>query len=182
MKYLQKGEKVRVKATGEGAQILKVISTTEAIIDTFDGELKIHADEVLAFAPADAAIEEVGAIKFMVSEEKPNQKSKTESIPFNQDRRTKFSYSLDLHAKSLIGDIEEKSNEEILSIQLSRLKSYLKEAIELHIQRVYIIHGIGSGRLKSEVHSILSNYPQVISFANDYHPQYGKGSTEVRLS
>nr|MBX2845837.1 Smr/MutS family protein [Saprospiraceae bacterium] len=56
-----------------------------------------------------------------------------------------------------------------------------QEAVELHIQRVYIIHGIGSGRLKTEVYDFLYKHPKVVRFANDYHPQYGMGATEVKF-
>jgi len=81
----------------------------------------------------------------------------------------------------LIKNLDGKSEEEILSIQISRAKSYIQEAIEFRAQRVYIIHGVGSGRLKSEVYDILRDIKQVKEAINEYHPKYGMGCTEIRF-
>jgi DNA-nicking Smr family endonuclease len=58
---------------------------------------------------------------------------------------------------------------------------YLAACQERAILQVRIIHGKGIGNLKRTVHSILSNHPEVVSFALD-HPQYGGwGATIVCL-
>ncbi|MBL7728959.1 MAG: Smr/MutS family protein, partial [Dinghuibacter sp.] len=42
-----------------------------------------------------------------------------------------------------------------------------------------VVHGMGSGRLKEEIHEILKYRKEVKSFVNQYHPSFGYGSTEI---
>ena len=63
-----------------------------------------------------------------------------------------FKNEIDLHAEQLIEDPSECSPKEILDIQLKHLEKYLDKAIGMNIVPVYIIHGIGEGRLKSHIH------------------------------
>ena len=178
---LKKGDKVRIKATDEGAEIVEVIDEFHALVDTFDGVIEIHAKQVIPYQSSDVRETITSELSF-AKEQKPTQETgvANEAFSFN-NRKNRFNYELDLHAEQLIGTIDTKSNEEILSIQINRIKPYIDEAIELRIQRVYIIHGIGSGRLKAEVENILHKHPQIVSFQNKYHPKYGKGATEVIL-
>ena len=44
-----------------------------------------------------------------------------------------------------------------------------------------VIHGVGSGRLRDEIHDALRLKRDVKSFVNQYHPSYGYGATEIFL-
>jgi dsDNA-specific endonuclease/ATPase MutS2 len=46
---------------------------------------------------------------------------------------------------------------------------------------VYIIHGVGKGRLKEMIHARLKRHSDVEHFKNEYHERYGWGATEVIL-
>lgn len=177
---LKKGDKVRIVSSNEGAEIIKVIDEFHAVVETFDGEVNVHTQQVKPYQSSDVRKEIQTEYTFLVEEEKIEKKKKIEPFSLNS-RKNRFSYEFDLHAEKIISSLETKSKEEILSIQLHKAKEYLIEANELRIQRVYLIHGIGSGRLKSEIDTILSRLDFVISFDNAYHPKYGKGATEVKL-
>lgn len=177
---LRKGDKIRIISSNEGAEILKVIDEFHAIVETFDGEIEVHTKQIKPYQASDVRATISDEITFIQEVEKATKKEEVNLFSMNS-RKNRFSYEYDLHAEKIISSIETKSNEEILSIQLSKAKDYLNEANELRIQRVYLIHGIGSGRLKSELDSILSQLEFVISSGNAYHPKYGKGATEVKL-
>ena len=49
-------------------------------------------------------------------------------------------------------------NFEIVQIQLNECHKKIKKALSSNINRIEIIHGIGEGVLKKEVHTILRNY------------------------
>lgn len=177
---LKKGDKVRIVSSNEGAQILKVIDEFHAIVDTFDGEIEVNTQQVKPYQASDVRAEFNEEITFFKDEAK--KETKEEFEPFSvSSRKSRFSYEFDLHADKIISRLETKSKEEILSIQLNKAKKYLIEANELRIQRVYLIHGIGSGRLKSDIDFLLKKLDFVISSGNMYHPKYGKGATEVKL-
>jgi dsDNA-specific endonuclease/ATPase MutS2 len=44
---------------------------------------------------------------------------------------------------------------------------------------IAIIHGVGTGKLKDEVHESLRLKKEVKSFVNQYNPLYGYGATEI---
>ncbi|MES2646213.1 MAG: Smr/MutS family protein [Bacteroidota bacterium] len=88
---------------------------------------------------------------------------------------------LDLHIEKLTDNYAQMSAHEKLSLQLSVFEKYLDKA-ELHyLQHVFVIHGIGKGRLKEEIHELLKHRPSVKNFIQQYHPWYGNGATEIFL-
>jgi dsDNA-specific endonuclease/ATPase MutS2 len=42
-----------------------------------------------------------------------------------------------------------------------------------------VVHGLGTGRLKEEIHQILTHTKEVDSYRNVHHPLFGFGATEV---
>ena len=92
-----------------------------------------------------------------------------------------FSIELDLHIEKLAPGSTHLSNAQILQLQLKVFEDYIDKAIRLGMERVFIIHGIGKGRLRDAISSRLIRMPEVITFKNEYHPKYGHGATEVVL-
>lgn len=92
-----------------------------------------------------------------------------------------FSIELDLHIEKLVQGHEQLSNAQILQLQIRVFEAYIEKAIRLGMERVFIIHGVGEGRLRNAIASCLLRIPEVITFKNEYHPKYGYGATEVIL-
>ncbi len=92
-----------------------------------------------------------------------------------------FSLEKDLHIENLIEDYSKMNNGEILRLQLDVFNKYLAEAIRLGVPRIFVIHGIGKGKLKNEIATILFRTPEVKTFKNEFHPRYGNGATEIIL-
>lgn len=90
-----------------------------------------------------------------------------------------FIPEIDLHIEQLTNDHKKLSNAEILRIQLFHFDQYTRKAIRLGVERVFIIHGIGKGKLRDAIASRLIQMPEVRSFRNEYHHRYGYGATEV---
>jgi hypothetical protein len=68
-----------------------------------------------------------------------------------------------------------------LEEQLSMAEQAIDQAILANLHEVRLIHGLGSGRLKDAIHQLLRKHPQVRSFTDAWHPNYGSGSTLVKL-
>lgn len=98
---------------------------------------------------------------------------------FDSKEFSEFETEIDLHIEKLIEKPHKMSNAEIVRIQLSHFESFLTKAIRLGVPTVFIIHGVGKGRLKNEIASRLIQNPQVKTFKNEFHPRYGWGATEV---
>jgi DNA mismatch repair protein MutS2 len=64
---------------------------------------------------------------------------------------------------------------------LPHLDKYLDEAVAAGLQRVRIIHGKGSGRLRAAVHDLLTSHPQVKTYMPCNPNEGGWGATLVEI-
>lgn len=86
---------------------------------------------------------------------------------------------VDLHIEKLTDYWKHLSNYEILSLQLKTFEKYYHLSVVHHQPSLIIIHGVGEGRLRDEIHDILRLKKEVKSFVNQYHPNFGYGATEI---
>lgn len=86
---------------------------------------------------------------------------------------------VDLHIEKLRDDWKGMNNTEILHIQLSEFEKWYDLATAHRQPQLIVIHGIGSGRLRDEIHDVLRLKREVKSFVNQYHPSFGYGATEI---
>ena len=86
---------------------------------------------------------------------------------------------VDLHIEKLSNDWNHLTNAEILDIQLREFEKWYELALAHRQPQLIVIHGVGSGRLRDEVHDILRLKKEVKSFVNQYHPSFGYGATEI---
>lgn len=90
-------------------------------------------------------------------------------------------YEVDLHIEKLTEASSHLSNFEMLTLQLNTFEKYLDLAVAHHQHNLIVIHGVGTGKLKDEIHEILKSRREVRSFINQYDPRYGYGATEIFL-
>lgn len=88
-------------------------------------------------------------------------------------------YEVDLHIEKLTDHYKNLSPSDMLTIQLGEFQRQLDQAIAHRQFSIVIIHGIGKGTLRNQVHEILRHTPEVKSFVNQYDPRYGYGATEI---
>jgi hypothetical protein len=88
-------------------------------------------------------------------------------------------YELDLHIESLVDNKKGLTNADIVKLQLDTLQRYLDLAIVHRQERMIVIHGLGKGRLREDVHAILKKMPEVSRFKNEWSARYGFGATEI---
>jgi len=102
-----------------------------------------------------------------------------------EDARDKMEaplHVLDLHIEKLCYDYRDLTNAEIITLQLETLEKYFYLAWAHHLGTLTVIHGVGTGKLKSEIHRWLKNRPEVRSFENPFHPLYGNGATVIQFA
>lgn len=85
---------------------------------------------------------------------------------------------VDLHIEALVDDPSEVDSVQMLTIQTSTFNKYLEEAIRVKLQKITFIHGVGIGRLKTEIIKILQLYPSLHYFDAPMS-KYGSGATEI---
>ena len=90
-----------------------------------------------------------------------------------------FELELDLHIENLTSNARKMNNGEILRTQMRAFENYIGQAVNLGVERVFIIHGVGKGKLKNVISESLKKNRSIKSFKNEFHPKYGWGATEV---
>ena len=93
---------------------------------------------------------------------------------------TPAAHEVDLHENKL-NLPPNTPRHQVLHYQLRAFESALDAAITDGLTEVTLIHGVGSGKLKNELHSRLSRHPQVASFAEAQKEKFGYGATKVEL-
>jgi hypothetical protein len=86
---------------------------------------------------------------------------------------------IDLHIEKIMDSHSHLSNAEILHFQLEEFEKWFDLATFNQLPSMIIIHGVGKGKLKQEIHDLLKVKPKVKSFINQYSDFYGYGATEV---
>jgi hypothetical protein len=86
---------------------------------------------------------------------------------------------IDLHIEKLTDNWKHLTAFEMLSLQLKNFDKYYELSVIHRQPTLIVIHGVGEGRLREEIHERLKLKNEVSSFVNQFHPLYGYGATEI---
>ena len=89
---------------------------------------------------------------------KDSEYSILESVKSKKHKKHTRVLTVDLHVESLGLGGAQLDNSELIRIQLEKCYEAIERAINSNIAKLEIIHGIGKGVLRNEVHSILKTY------------------------
>lgn len=95
--------------------------------------------------------------------------------------RTVEILEIDLHINELLDDSKGLSNREILEIQMDKVVSEMRAAIQSRVKKVVFIHGVGQGVLKQEISNLLNKKFKKYRFHDASFKEYGYGATMVIL-
>jgi len=86
---------------------------------------------------------------------------------------------IDLHIDKLTDNIAGMSNFEMLTLQLQTFEKYYELAVAHMQPYLTVIHGVGTGKLRDEIHDALRRKKEVSYFVNQLDSRYGYGATEI---
>lgn len=98
---------------------------------------------------------------------------------YSSSELAEFNPEKDLHIEALTDSWRRLPKVDILRIQLAEFDKYLDKAIRLGVPNIFVIHGVGEGKLKNAIATRLFKHPEVKTFKNEFHPKYGWGATEI---
>jgi len=93
-----------------------------------------------------------------------------------------FPRRLDLHIEVLNKEYVRKPAGEILRYQIDAAKKYVRQAYDLHVDTVYIIHGKGTGLLRDTLIDVFADYEYVASCRSATSAVFGNDLVEVKIS
>ena len=88
----------------------------------------------------------------------------------------KDEHEVDLHIDEFSSNIPPK---EILEHQLNEFEKAFDAALLMHVKKLKIIHGVGSGVLRNEIHKRISKREEVNYFEDADKERFGFGSTII---
>ena len=163
------GDKVLFKKDDLKGKIIRVNSLYKVTVLTDDGfEINIPVKNLVKV--------EVGTDKAISYGEVCYSKDKTsKSLQSQKQERSQTILKIDLHIELLTDNFQYMDNFEIVQIQLDVCQKKIEKALNSNYQKIMIVHGIGTGVLKAEVHKLLSHYQLRYYLSKD------AGTTEVML-
>ncbi len=87
---------------------------------------------------------------------------------------------VDLHIHELVENSRGMTNYQMLQKQLDTARLAIEKARRSFVKKVILIHGVGEGRLRSELHQMLMDMDRLNFYDADFN-RYGAGATEVEL-
>lgn len=181
------GQKVTFLNESGGGTVTEVLNEKFAVIENEDGFDERYLISELVIAGDEKAYK-LDGIEHVLSVQEKIQSEGKMKIQEDFDRKSKslVSYVLDeveidLHIEELIDSHRGMSNGEILSVQMANFKRELNVAIQRKAKKMVVIHGVGEGTLKSEIHLELYNHYPNMEYHDANYRKYGYGATEIIL-
>jgi dsDNA-specific endonuclease/ATPase MutS2 len=173
MLHLKIGDIIVLKNNRTKASILLFIGDRKVKIKDEDAfEYIVNRSDIVAIDKDTDNYEAYGT-SFEVKESDLKKDKNRKIFSLKSDSRGRV--KIDLHIENLTNYHNQMQNFEIVQMQMNFCKKELDSAMIKQKESLEIIHGIGEGVLKSEVHKLLKLYN--LTF---FESQNG-GSTEVML-
>ena len=159
------GQQIRYLNAAGTATVKGVRGSAVVVSDEYGFDHEYDAQDLLPLDPL-----EIGEVHVK------DGKKQTQGISAQQVERL----VVDLHAHELLESVKGMSKYDILNHQIHKARELVSEARRRKVPKVLIIHGKGTGRLKDEVHQLLSKMGAVEYYFADF-ADGGYGATEVRI-
>ena len=165
------GDKILFKKESLQGEIIRINSPYKVTVLSVDGfEMNVSVKDLVKIEEGTDKVTSYGENFYS-----KDLNSKIIKSQKKQRVRSQRVLKVDLHIELLISDYQEMDNFEIVQIQLKECHNKIEKALRSKITKLEIIHGIGEGTLKNEVHAILRNYNLRFYLTQD------GGATEVYL-
>ena len=163
------GDKVKFIKSNDFGTVKNVISERKLEIEDSSGFLSIvNKTDLIPFDKSTNSVSSYGDLNctkdYLSADEKKIKIKSNLNV-----------MKLDLHIENIISDYHLMTNTEIINLQVKKCEDVLLKSINSNIHKLVIIHGIGEGVLKKEVHSLLKRYQL------RYFESLNGGSTDVMI-
>jgi dsDNA-specific endonuclease/ATPase MutS2 len=163
------GDKVKFIKSNDYGIITSIISERKLQVEDSSNFLVIvNYSDVIKFNDLTDSLQAYGNLETNKDSNKTNNKKNKELSNLNIIK-------IDLHIENIDADYHFMTNYEIIQKQLRNCESSLINGLNSKAHKIIIVHGIGEGVLKKEIHNLLKRYNL------RYYESLNGGSTEVML-
>jgi hypothetical protein len=115
----------------------------------------------------------------MVSEKPKENEPKKTVVSTKTEHKISDFQEIDLHIEQITDNYRNLSPGEIIEIQLARFRTSLAGAILACEKRIVFIHGIGAGKLKTEIRKTIDREYSSCMYQDASFKEYGYGATLI---
>jgi len=163
------GDKVLFKNENLKGEVVKINSNFKLIVLSSDGfELNVAVKDLVKIEKGTDKAISYGEYTYTKDVDRITSKSK-------KRQKGQSVLKVDLHIELLTSNYHYLDNFEIVQMQLNECHKKIQQTINSNISKLIIVHGIGTGVLRSEVHKLLRNYNLRFYLSKD------AGATEVMI-
>ena len=163
------GDKILFKKENIQGEVVKINSLYKVTVLSKDGfEMNVSVKDLVKIEQGTEKATSYGAYFY-------SKESDSQVIKSQKQQRSQSVLKVDLHIELLTSNHQYMDSFEIVQVQLNECHNKIEKALNSKITKIEIIHGIGEGILKDEVHAILRNYNLRFYLTKD------GGTTEVYL-
>ncbi len=167
------GEEIGFMYEKGRGRIISILSNNRYLVNDFDGYERIcNSAELIKIHHI--KLNDSSTIIQSKEFASPNRKKIPENQPDTLPKK-------DLHIEVLTKNHHRMTSKQILDLQVHHLKLFCAEMMANRKIKFIIIHGVGEGVLRDEVHRFLRCLKGA-SFSDADFRKFGQGATEVRLS
>ena len=163
------GDKVLFKNENLKGEVIKISSNYKLTVLSSDGfELNVPVRDLVKIEKGTDKATSYGEYTYTKDVDRRTSKSQ-------KRQKSQTVLKVDLHIELLTSNYHYLDTFEIVQMQLNECHKKIQQAINSNISKLIIVHGIGAGVLKSEVHKLLRNYKLRFYLSKD------AGATEVMI-
>jgi hypothetical protein len=180
------GDRVRfLDEVGEGI-VVEYRSQDAVIVHTEEGfDMTYSASKLVSIvADSDYGMDTYGGMTEASFQDKIRndqpKKRPQESAADEKKYANTDEIEVDLHIHNLVSTAAGLTNFDMVQIQLQKVYETIQMARERRVKKIVFIHGIGEGKLRTEIRTRLKAMGNLEYFDASYR-RYGQGATEVKL-
>lgn len=162
--------------------VVVAVKNQMILVETEDGfEYTYKPSEIILIKNADILDQNTISYSQIEEVKKEKEEPKRRGSPlFKTKDKEKAKFIVDLHSHEISDTTRGMTAYDILNLQLATAKHKIEFAIKKRINKIVLIHGVGEGVLKQEIHTLLRRYNNIEFYDADFKT-YGIGATEVRI-
>lgn len=165
------GDKVSVLDNNINGEIISLTTYKAIVLDTYGFEEEFQLSKLVVLSNEE---DYENAMKNMLVDKEIKT---TQRI--SKGHLTRSIKEIDLHMDALSESKSGMTNHEIVMYQLNAVSKAIRETNKKHFSKIVFIHGIGTGKLRSELKILLNQ--KKIYFQDASFKKYGSGAIEVLL-
>ena len=146
------GDRVIFKKEEDKGEIVMLIGNLKALVrNSYGFKVQVMLSDLILYNSQNDSSLSYG-------ESFPDKDIDSEDNRYKKHSNKDIDNKVDLHIENLIEDFEGLSNQEIIDVQINYFQKVLNEYFNKNIDSLVVIHGIGNGVLKENIHALLKDH------------------------